>query len=95
MKSLFIASILSILLFLSKNQKPDNCSIYKIECEGEDCSYEYKFLKEEIFGFEFIRGRGTCYEWELLNKTNFSEYNSIQFIKSYYYDYITKNIIEL
>lgn len=90
MKSLFIASIFSILLFFSKNQKPDNCTIYKIECEGDDCSYEYKFLKEEIFGFEFTRGRGTCYVWELLNKTNFSEHNSIQFIKSYYYDYINK-----
>ena len=90
MKSLFIASIISILLFLSKNQKPDNCTIYNIKCKEEDCSYEYKFLKEEIFGFEFIRGRGTCYQWELLNKTNFNEHNSIHLIKSYHYDYINK-----
>ena len=90
MKSLYIASILSILLFLSKNQKPDNCTIYKIECNSEDCSYEYKFQKEEIFGFEFTRGRGTPCGWELLNKTNFNEHNSIQFINSYSYDYNNK-----
>lgn len=83
MKSLYIASILSILFFLSKNQKPDNCTIYQIECNSEDCSYEYKFQKEEIFGFEFSRARGTPCGWELLNKTNFNEHNSIQFIKSY------------
>ena len=90
MKSLYIASILSILLFLSKNQKPDNCTIYKIECNSEDCSYEYKFQKEEIFGFEFTRGRGTNCYWKLLNKTNFNEHNSIQFINSYSYDYNNK-----
>lgn len=90
MKSLYIASILSILLFLSKNQKPDNCTIYKIECNSENCSYEYKFQKEEIFGFEFKIVRGNCYYWELLNKTNFNEHNSIQFIKSYLYDYNNK-----
>ena len=90
MKSLYIASILSILLFLSKNQKPDNCTIYQIGCNSNDCSYEYKFQKGEIFGFEFSKGRGIPCYWELLNQTNFNEHNSIQFIKSYIYDYNIK-----
>ena len=68
----------------------NNCTIYKIECYSEDCSYEYKFQKEEIFGFEFRRVRGSPCEWELLNKTNFNEHNSIQFIKSNYSDEFNK-----
>ena len=89
MKFLSFVTILSFLFFLTKNQKPENITLYKIEC-NEDCKYEYKILKGAIFGFEFTRGRGTCCQWGLLNKTFYNEYYNIQFLKSYTYDFISE-----
>ena len=89
MKFLSFVIILNFLFFLTKNQKPQNITLYNADCD-RDCSYEYKILKGEIFGFEFTRGRGTCCEWELLNRTIFNEYHNIQYLNSYYYDYISE-----
>ena len=90
MNLLSIAIIFSFLFFFTKNQKPENVTLYHINC-NQDCTYEYKVLKGEIFGFEFSRARGSCCEWELLNRTLLNEFYTIQFLKSYIYDYISEN----
>ena len=89
MSFLFVFIFMSFLLFLAKNEKPENATLYNINCI-RDCIYEYKVLKGEIFGFQFSRGRGTCCEWNLLNRSLFNEYYNIQFLKSYTYDYISE-----
>ena len=89
MKLFSIITILGSLFFFTKNQKPENVTLYNIECDN-DCSYEYKVLKGEIFGFEFKRGRGTCCQWSLLNRTLFNEFYTIQFLNSYIYDYLSE-----
>ena len=89
MNFLFDFIFMSFLLFLAKNQKPENATLYNINC-NQDCIYQYKVLKGEIFRFQFTRGRGTCWEWNLLNKSLFNEYYNIQFLKSYTFDYISE-----
>ena len=89
MKFFLFITILSFLFFFTKNQKPENVTLYQISCNN-DCSYEYKVLKGEIFGFEFSRGRGTPCYWTLLNRNLFNESYTIQFLKSYTYDYLSE-----
>ena len=88
MKLLSIAIIFSFLFFFTKNQKPENVTLYHINC-NQDCTYEYKVLKGEIFGFEFSRARGSSCQQELLNRTLLIESYAIQFLTSYIYDYIS------
>ena len=89
MKFLSFIIVLSFLFFLTNNQKPENITLYNIKC-NDNCTYEYRILKGEIFGFKFSTGRGTCCNWELVNKTLFNENYNIQFLKTYTYDYISE-----
>ena len=89
MKLLFIIYIfLLILISFVQNPKPENVTIYKID--EKSTFYEYKFLKDDSFSFEFSVGRGTCCKWVLQNRAFFNESNSVQFVREHTYDYLSE-----
>ena len=90
MKYLFDCLILVLINNLIIAPKPENITLFQLDSYGSKHKfYEFTVFKNEIFGFEFARGRGTPYNWEDLNK-NLTETNNLQFLYSTYYDFLAE-----
>ena len=87
MKSFIIFFILAFLIKYIQNQKPENITIFNIpeSLFYSEIIYEFTVSKNEIFGFEFSKGRGVPYEWRRLNESS-----KIQFLYSKIYDYLSE-----
>ena len=91
MKYLFNFFILILINNLIKAPKPENITLFSINYyENKNKSYEFTVFKNEIFGFEFTRGRGTPCNWNNFNKNNLNETNNLQFLYSSTYDFLAE-----
>ena len=91
MKYLFNFFILILINNLIKAPKPENITLFSLNYyENKNKSYEFTVFKNEIFGFEFTRGRGTPCNWNNFNKNNLNETNNLQFLYSSTYDFLAE-----
>lgn len=91
MKFFSIYIIFFFLFFFSQSQKPQNILIFDINCyDFRSCFYEFTVPKDEIFGFQFSKARGTPSHWQLLNRNFYNGSYNIQFLNSSIYDYISE-----
>ena len=70
--------------------KPENIRIFNIEGSNSNKmgTYEFNVLKNEIFGLQFTRGRGTNCYWSHSN--DIKESNYLIFLNSSTWDYISE-----
>ena len=71
--------------------KPENIQIFNIDDNSNKKGpYEINVLKNEIFGLQFTRGRGTICHWSHSNDTFLKELNYLLFLNSSTWDYISE-----
>jgi hypothetical protein len=86
---LFLISIF-IITFIQA-PKPENIQIFNIDDNSDKKgSCEINVLKNEIFGLQFTRGRGTNCHWSHSNDTFLKESNYLFFLNSSTWDYISE-----
>ena len=86
---LFLISIF-IITFIQA-PKPENIQIFNIDDNSNKKGlYEINVLKNEIFGLQFTRGRGTNCHWRHSNDTFLKESNYLRFLNSSTWDYISE-----
>lgn len=89
MKYLHNLIILISIITFSLEQKPKGIRIFNVNY-NKNSFYEHTVFKNEEFGFQFTRGRGTNCHWEHLEDDELKESNSIQFLYKCIYDYISE-----
>ena len=67
--------------------RPKNIRIFNTENKNGKLFYEFTVFKNETFGIQFERGRGTAYYWEHLNDSLSKEQKPIIFLntRSYFW----------
>ena len=83
--------IFTFVIAFIKAPKPENIQIFNIDnYYSEEGFYEITVFKNEVFGFQFTRGRGTNCHWRHSNDTFLKESNYIRFLNSSIWDYIAE-----
>ena len=93
MRDYFLYIIIIFLISFIQAQKPENIAIFDIGDynKNKETYYEFTVSKNEIFGFQFITGRGTAYYWQHLNVSN-----NIRFLNySNYFPHLMRRIEEI
>ena len=89
----FLFLFLTLIIAFIKAPKPGNIQIFNIYNYTSSINkeyYEINVLKNEIFGLEFERGRGTNCYWKHSNDTYLKESNYVRFLNSSTWDYLTE-----
>jgi hypothetical protein len=79
--------ILFFAITFVSTQRPKNIRIFNTENKNGKLFYEFTVFKNETFGIQFERGRGTAYYWEHLNDSLSKEQKPIIFLntRSYFW----------
>jgi len=89
----YLFLILILIIDFIKAPKPENIQIFNIYNYTSSINkehYEINVLKNEIFGLEFERGRGTNCFWKHSNDIYLKESNYVRFLNSTTWDYLTE-----
>ena len=79
------------IIALIQAPKSENIKIFIIDDNSNKKEpYEINVLKNEIFGFQFTRGRGTNCYWSHSNDKLLKESNYLHFLNSTIWDYISE-----
>jgi hypothetical protein len=91
MRNNYLFLIFTFIIAFVKAPKPENIPIYNIDSYySKEGFYEITVFKNEVFGFQFTRGRGTNCDWSHSNDTFLKESNYIRFLNSSTWDYISE-----
>jgi len=89
----YLFLILILIITFIKALKPENIKIFNIYNYTFSINkefYEINALKNETFGIQFERGRGTNCFWRHSNDTYLKESNYIYFLNNSTWDYLAE-----
>ena len=96
MRSNYLFLIFTFIIAFVKAPKPENIQIYNIDSYySKEGFYEITVFKNEVFGFQFTRGRGTNCHWSHSNHTFLKESNYVRFLNSSTWDYLSEGNIPI
>ena len=96
MRNNYLFLIFTFIIAFVKAPKPENIPIYNIDSYyNKEGFYEITVFKNEVFGFQFTRGRGTNCHWRHSNHTFLKESNYVRFLNSSTWDYLSEENIPI
>ena len=96
MRNNYLFLIFTFIIAFVKAPKPENIPIYNIDSYyNKEGFYEITVFKNEVFGFQFTRGRGTNCHWSHSNHTFLKESNYVRFLNSSTWDYLSEGNIQI
>jgi len=91
MRNNYLFFIFTFILAFIQAPKPENIRIFNVDdYYNKEGFYDIVAFKNEIFGLEFKRGRGTNCYWGYSNETFLKESNFVRFLNSSTWDYISE-----
>jgi len=83
MRNNYLLFIFAFILAFIQAPKPENIRIFNVDdYYNKEGFYDIVVFKNEIFGLEFERGRGTNCYWGHSNDTYLKESNFVRFLYS-------------
>ena len=83
--------VFTFIIAFIQAPKPENIQIFNIgNYYSKEGFYEITVLKNEIFGFQFGKSRGTPCMWEHLNDSFLKESNYVRFLNSTTWDFLSE-----
>ena len=91
MRNNYLFLIFIYIIAFLEAQKPENIQILEInENSNKNGKYEITVSKDEIFGLQFERSRGSNCYWGHSNETFLKESNYVRFLNSSTWDYLNE-----
>jgi len=91
MRNNYLFFIFTFILAFIQAPKPENIRIFNVDdYYNKEGFYDIVVFKNESFGLEFERGRGTNCYWGHSNDTYLKESNFVRFLYSSTWDYISE-----